>query len=97
MVTEGFAVTTAEDGFVGLQRMLAQDFDLVILDLQMPRMDGRAMFAEMRMQGFTVPVLILSAYGADAARSELQADAALDKPFEVTVLVNRVRSLLSRH
>jgi DNA-binding response OmpR family regulator len=58
-------------------------------------MDGRTLFREIRSRGFVVPVLILSAYGAESARRELKADAALDKPFDTDVLLESVRSLVT--
>ncbi|MND05640.1 DNA-binding transcriptional regulator QseB [compost metagenome] len=60
----------------------------------MPRMDGRAFFREIRARGNQTPVLILSAYGATAARDELRAEAALRKPFDPDALVEEVRKLL---
>jgi len=95
LVTEGFEVTIAEDGVKGLEEMDRDGFDLVVLDLQMPRMDGRTLFRQIRSRGFVLPVLILSAYGAESARRELKADAALDKPFDTDVLLESVRSLVS--
>jgi CheY-like chemotaxis protein len=68
LISEGYAVTTATDGFEGLAAMARAEFALVVLDLQMPRMDGRMMYAEMQRRGCEIPVLLVSAYGAEAAR-----------------------------
>ncbi len=92
---EGFDVAVADDGIHGLEELEAGGFQAVVLDLQMPRMDGRAMFEEMRSRGDHTPVLLLSAYGAEQASKELGADAGLAKPFDVDVLVDTVRSLFT--
>jgi DNA-binding response OmpR family regulator len=91
---EGYLVETAVDGIDGLEQVEASEIDLVILDLQMPRMDGRSFFREIRSRGYDMPVLILSAYGADGARDELQAEAAIGKPFDPAFLVDKIKSLL---
>jgi two-component system response regulator MprA len=95
LASDGFSVDTAEDGFQGLDRLAAQEFDAVVLDLQMPRMDGRTFFREMRSRGHTAPVLILSAYGAEAARDELNAEGAVAKPFDPDVLTATVRKVIA--
>ncbi|MEX2373423.1 MAG: response regulator, partial [Dehalococcoidia bacterium] len=59
----------------------------------MPNMDGRACYRALREQGIDAPVLVLSAYGAHAARRELGAEAALDKPFDPYELVRRLERL----
>lgn len=92
---EGFDVQTARDGLEGLEKVEAGDFDLVLLDLQMPRMDGRAFYRELRSRGHEVPVVILSAYGAQEALADLQAQGAVGKPFDPSVLVSSIRRVLS--
>ena len=87
-------VETATDGIDGLEQVEAGKIDLVILDLQMPRMDGRTFLREIRARGYDMPVLILSAYGADGARDELQAEAAIGKPFDPAFLVDKIKSQL---
>ena len=94
LITDGFDVSTAGDGLQGLERLEAQSFDVIVLDLQMPRMDGRAFFREMRSRGYETPVVILSAYGADVARSELKANGAFSKPFDPDDLSAVVRRLI---
>jgi len=94
LMSEGFEVVVAEDGIRGLDEVNGDPVDLVVLDLQMPRMDGRTMYHEMRSRGHRVPVLILSAYGAERARIELDAEAAMNKPFDVDELVERIREML---
>src|SRR5919106_3824439 len=60
---EGYLVETAVDGIDGLEQVEASEIDLVILDLQMPRLDGRSFFREIRSRGYDMPVLILSLTG----------------------------------
>ena len=91
MISSGFDVVTAQDGEAGLEKVAAEVFDAVILDLQMPRMDGRTFYREMRAGGHQTPVVILSAYGAEEARRELGAAAAVPKPFDPDHLVDTVR------
>jgi CheY-like chemotaxis protein len=66
-----------------------------VLDLQMPNMDGREMFAEMKRRGYELPVVVVSAYGAEQARHELQAAAAVRKPFDTAVLLELIQGLLA--
>src|SRR5687767_6932866 len=94
LVSQGFEVTTAQDGVTALEKLTVQPFDLIILDLQMPRMDGRAFHQELRNRNIFTPVLIVSAYGAEAARAELDSVAALAKPFDPEVLARTVRDLV---
>ncbi len=92
--SEGFEVVVAQDGARGLEEIDGNAIDVVVLDLQMPRMDGRAMYRELRSRGHSLPVLILSAYGAERARRELAAEAAMSKPFDLDELVDRIRTLV---
>jgi len=95
LVLEGFEVETAADGVLGLEQLAKNDFSLIVLDLQMPRMDGRTFFQELRGLGHEMPVLILSAFGAEVARQELGADGAIAKPFDPDDLVSAIRRLLA--
>jgi len=94
LVLGGFEVETAADGVLGLEQLANNDFSLVVLDLQMPRMNGRTFFQELRGLGYEMPVLILSAFGAEVARQELGADGAIVKPFDPDDLVTTIRRLL---
>ena len=91
--TAGIQVTTADGGHSGLDRLQDNHFDVIVLDLQMPRMDGRSFYHEMESRGHEAPVIILSAYGAEQARRELGAAAAIAKPFDPDTLVETVLSL----
>jgi two-component system alkaline phosphatase synthesis response regulator PhoP len=95
-LTEGFEVLTARDGVEGLERLATSSVDVVILDLQMPRKDGRSFYRELRSRGDRTPVIILSAYGAEAARAELGAEACVSKPFDPEDLLSRTREVISR-
>jgi two-component system, NtrC family, response regulator AtoC len=68
----------------------------LILDLSMPRMDGRELYRRAREVGYTNPVVILSAYGAEAAQIELGAEAAVTKPFEPEVLSQTLKAVLGQ-
>jgi DNA-binding response OmpR family regulator len=94
LLSEGLQVDTAIDGVQGLAATETSTYDVIVLDLQMPNMDGRAFFREFRARGGTTPIVLLSAYGAQAARSELKAEAAVSKPFDPNTLIRAVRALL---
>jgi DNA-binding response OmpR family regulator len=66
----------------------------IVLDLNMPQVDGREFYKRARALGYTDPVLILSAYGAEAAQHELGADAALAKPFDPEELSSTLKGIL---
>jgi DNA-binding response OmpR family regulator len=88
-------VVTAIGGQAALDS-LGPGYDAIVLDLQMPVIDGRTFYREMRALGYDIPVIILSAYGAETARRELGAEAALGKPFDPDVLLDTVRDV-ARH
>jgi DNA-binding response OmpR family regulator len=67
----------------------------MILDLEMPNMDGWTTFREARREGYEGPVVILSAFGAKAAARQLRADDAISKPFDPEDLLSQVRKHLS--
>ena len=96
MASEGLDVATARDGVEGLEELGASDFDVVVLDLQMPRMDGRTFFGEMAARGHRPQVVILSAYGAEQAQRELKVAAAVPKPFDPDDLIETVRRVAAR-
>ncbi len=86
-------VRIAHDGVEALDALDSFVPDVVLLDLQMPVMDGRAFYREFRSRGFDTPVMLLSAYNADKARLELGANDAMDKPCDPDIVVERVHGL----
>lgn len=95
----GFGVELASDGLAGLQLAQQQDFDLLILDVMLPGLNGWQLLQRLREQGHQVPVLFLSARDQveDRVRGlELGADDYLVKPFSFAELLARVRTILRR-
>jgi DNA-binding response OmpR family regulator len=96
---EGYRVLAAADGQSGLERVLAEKPDLVLLDLMMPRLDGYEVCAELRRLCIPVPILMLTAKGQIEDRVlglDVGADDYLVKPFSTEELLARVRALLRR-
>ncbi len=90
----GYDVATAPDGQAALACVAAETPDVVILDLEMPGMNGREFYRELRTRGVSCPVLILSAYGAKAGQQELGAQSYMNKPFDPDDLLSAVGTLL---
>lgn len=94
---EGHEVAEVHDGEEALALVLSEDFDAIVLDLNLPRRDGLSVLRQLRAHGKTTPVLILSARGqADdrIAGLNLGADDYLPKPFAMDELLARVSALL---
>lgn len=96
---EGYSVEVAADGESGLARAFATRPDLLILDLTLPKMDGLRVLREIRAEGHTFPVMVLTARDeeVDKVRGlKLGADDYVTKPFGVMELLARVEALLRR-
>lgn len=96
---EGYAVDVAPDGPAGLAAARTVRPDLVVLDLMLPGMDGYRVLRQLRDDGLTMPVLILTAKGEEADKVlgfRLGADDYVTKPFGVLELLARVGALLRR-
>jgi two-component system alkaline phosphatase synthesis response regulator PhoP len=97
--SEGYTVDTASDGEAGLARATTGGYDLVVLDVMLPRMNGFDVCRELRQRGVTTPILMLTARGQVVDKVvglKLGADDYLTKPFDPAELLARVEALLRR-
>src|SRR6185436_10215272 len=95
---EGFEVEAVHDGADGLEKAVAGNFDLAILDVMLPKMNGFDVLRNLREKS-RLPVLMLTARGDDTERIvglEIGADDYLSKPFNPRELVARIRAILRR-
>lgn len=96
---EGYVVATALDGPTGLSMARASSFELILLDIMLPGMDGFSVARRLRSDGIPTPILMLTARDAtpDVVQGlDLGADDYLTKPFSFEVLLARIRALLRR-
>jgi len=99
LVGEGYEVESASNGETGLEMALAGSFDVVLLDVMLPRKSGFDVCRDLRARGLSVPVLMLTARGQVVDKVvglKLGADDYLTKPFEMVELLARVEALLRR-
>ncbi|MDI9337238.1 MAG: response regulator transcription factor [Alphaproteobacteria bacterium] len=95
---EGYEVSTAENGILGMQEILSNKYEAVILDIMLPKLDGFEVLKEIRSQGITTPILALSARSITADKIlglKLGANDYLSKPFEIEELVLRLKNLIA--
>ncbi|MEU7420462.1 response regulator transcription factor [Streptomyces antibioticus] len=99
LTAEGYAVDVVHDGPEGLHRASGTPYDLVVLDIMLPGMNGYRVCAALRAAGHDVPILMLTAKDGEYDEAEgldTGADDYLTKPFSYVVLVARIKALLRR-
>jgi DNA-binding response OmpR family regulator len=99
LAAESYQVQSVTDGRMAVDRILSEPFDLVLLDVALPGMNGFDVCRELRRRGARLPILMLTARGEVADRVvglKLGADDYLTKPFEMIELLARVEALLRR-
>ncbi|HWQ11196.1 MAG TPA: response regulator transcription factor [Roseiflexaceae bacterium] len=97
--SEGYVVESAPDGESGLARAVDETFDLIILDVMLPRKNGFDLCRDLRQRGLQIPVIMLTARSQVVDKVvglKLGADDYLAKPFEMIELLARVEALLRR-
>lgn len=97
---EGYEVTSAYDGAAALKALQEEYFDLLILDVMLPEVDGIAVTETVRINNNEVPILILSAKGSSADRVlglKKGADDYLTKPFNLEELLLRIQKLIEKN
>jgi two-component system, OmpR family, alkaline phosphatase synthesis response regulator PhoP len=96
---EGYEVQVADDGEAGLLAASENEFDLLILDVMLPKLNGLEVLRAVRARGEIVPIIILSARGAEMDKViglELGAEDYITKPFGLAELLARVKAVLRR-
>ena len=99
LAREGYAVETSGDGESALERAAAEGFDLVLLDVMLPRMNGFDVLRELRRRNVETPVIMLTARGQIVDKVvglKLGADDYVTKPFEMVELLARIEAKLRR-
>ena len=99
LMSEHYTVETAADGREGLEKVWNDTYDLILLDIMLPGMDGLEVLSEIRAAGILTPVLMLTAKGDIKDKItglNLGADDYLAKPFSLGELLARIRALLRR-
>ena len=96
---EGYAVNVAEDGQIGLDKSLSKSYDLIILDVMLPKLSGFDVCKKIREKGIKTPIIMLTAKGEEIDKVlglELGADDYVTKPFSLRELLARVKAILRR-
>ena len=98
--SSGYIVDSAQDGEIALKKALENNYDLIILDVMMPKMTGYEVCKNIRLVKPDVPILMLTAKGSIKDKTEgfdVGADDYLVKPFEIQEVLLRIRALLRRN
>jgi DNA-binding response OmpR family regulator len=96
---EGYQVSSATDGLKGFSMAKEQSFDLIILDIMLPKMNGFEVCKQLRQTGITTPILILTAKSQEVDKVlglEIGADDYVTKPFSPRELIARVNAIIRR-
>jgi DNA-binding response OmpR family regulator len=96
---EGYQVSSATDGLKGFSMAKDQPFDLIILDIMLPKMNGFEVCKQLRQTGITTPILILTAKSQEVDKVlglEIGADDYVTKPFSPRELIARVNAIIRR-
>lgn len=96
---EGYEVDTANDGVQGLKKIIDNNYNLIILDVMMPKKSGFDVCKESRNAGITTPIILLTAKGEEIDKVvglEIGADDYVTKPFSLRELLARVKAILRR-
>jgi len=99
LTREGYAVESSGDGESGLERATREPFDLILLDVMLPRLGGFDVMRELRKRGIETPVIMLTARGQVVDKVvglKLGADDYVTKPFEMVELLARIEAKLRR-
>lgn len=96
---DGYEVEVAEEGKDGLDKILSNHYDLIVLDVMLPNISGFDICKTVRKKGITTPIILLTAKGEEIDRVrglELGADDYITKPFSLRELLARVKAVLRR-
>lgn len=96
---ESYSVDIAGDGEIGLQKLKENAYDLILLDVMLPRLSGFDVCKKARAAGITTPIILLTARGEEIDKIlglELGADDYITKPFSVRELLARIKAMLRR-
>lgn len=96
---EGYEVSTASTGKEGLEKALKEDFDMILLDIMLPEMNGFDVCKKIKSKKLTLPIIMLTAKAKEADKImglELGADDYITKPFNINELMARIKAVLRR-